>query len=85
MKKFNSKKEALASLQRVKVMPDNGYEAHYNKYNFMNVTAMKPGDIFLYEFVKGDLVTYPRIGIYLNIIPIDQTIEVEYVDYRRTI
>ena len=86
MKKFNSKREALESLRKVKVIPNEfDYGTHYNKYNFLNTNILKPGDIFLYEFVNSDLINYPRVGIYLNVIPIEQTVEVEYVDYRRTI
>ena len=51
-----------------------------------------PGKIFLYEKFIGDQsyltkdkhLYYPKIGIYLNGIPCDQTIEVEWTDWRRT-
>lgn len=49
----------------------------------------KPGKIFLYEKFINDYNTktqkiyYPKIGIYLNSLPCDQTVEVEWVDIRR--
>ena len=45
-----------------------------------------PGKIFLYEkftYAKDRKLYYPKIGIYLNGLPCDQTIEVEWVDWRR--
>lgn len=29
-------------------------------------------------------ISYPKLGVYLNALPCDQTIEVEWVDFRRT-
>jgi hypothetical protein len=67
---------------------------HSNKYDFFNVKNRpnKIGQHFLYEifkdYKKNDneyfTVTYPQLGIYLNSYPCDQTIEIEWVNYRRT-
>lgn len=49
-----------------------------------------PGKVFLYEKLITDYTTgqkklyYPKIGLYLNSLPCDQTVEVEWVDWRRT-
>ena len=48
-----------------------------------------PGKVFLYEklisdYTTGQTLYYPKIGLYLNSIPCDHTVEVEWVDWRRT-
>ena len=75
-------------------------QEHYKKWDFIhgtnNNTPVKAGQFFLYEChlsnqygdrqekdVKSYL-TYPKLGIYLNALPCDQTIEVEWVDVRRS-
>lgn len=45
-----------------------------------------PGKIFLYEKLinsSGRKLYYPKVGIYLNSLPCDQTVELEWVDCRR--
>ena len=54
-----------------------------------SVRLWTPGKVFLYEKLISDYTTgqklhYPKIGIYLNSLPCDQTVEVEWVDWRRT-
>lgn len=51
--------------------------------------SLTPGKLFLYEkfisnYSKTRQIFYPKIGIYLNMLPCDQTVEVEWSDYRRT-
>lgn len=66
---------------------------HLNKYDFFDtVTPKIQGQHFLYQsftgFRKSDdsyiTISYPRLGTYLNAYPCDQTIEIEWVDHRRT-
>lgn len=64
---------------------------HYKKYDFFNVSDLKEGQHFLYEKYlyrrnkgNGSIICYPQMGIYLNMIPIDQTVELEWFNYRRT-
>jgi hypothetical protein len=67
---------------------------HSDKHDFFHtkVNPKVPGQYFLYEifknYQKSDdkyvTITYPQLGIYLNSYPCDQTIEVEWVDSRRT-
>jgi hypothetical protein len=64
---------------------------HWKKYNFFDVIkGPKMGQFFLYELNtsstsnKKDRIYYPKLGIYINSLPCDQTIEVEWVDYRRS-
>lgn len=68
-------------------------ESHMNKYSFLNRSSaslnIKPGHHFLYEafldrYDQGITVTYPKLGIFLNTYPCDQTIEVEWTDHRRS-
>lgn len=47
-----------------------------------------PGKIFLYELVEkgtnnNSILYYPKIGIFANCIPCDQTVELEFFNYRR--
>jgi hypothetical protein len=55
--------------------------------NEKDVRLNTPGKIFLYEKLltdKNKRIYYPKIGIYLNGLPCDQTIDVEWVDWRRS-
>ena len=48
------------------------------------------GKFFLYELNtsstsnKTDRVYYPKLGLYINSLPCDQTLQIEWIDYRRT-
>ena len=70
---------------------------HFRQYEFLSRNDVKYiGQYFLYENhlsnSYGDradkkydfILTYPKLGVYLNSLPCDQTIEVEWVDCRRT-
>lgn len=67
---------------------DETFFKHYRKFEFLKSNLKKMGQFFLYEKcqIKNglDIITYPKLGLYLNSLPCDQTIEVEWVDYRRT-
>jgi hypothetical protein len=57
--------------------------------NSKSVRLWTPGKVFLYEklisdYTTGQTLYYPKIGLYLNSLPCDQTVEVEWVDWRRT-
>ena len=90
MKIFNSKEEAILSqIKFIHVTGLDYYELtkHSNKFDFFNLN-IDAGDYFLYEKIEHiankTLVHYPKLGIYLNALPCDQTIEVEWFDVRRT-
>jgi len=67
------------------------FTKHFNKWNFfdyenvLNVSLEEPGQIFLYEIsYQSKVVSYPKIGIFLNYLPCDQTLEVEWMNRRRS-
>ncbi len=79
------------------LLVDDKMSKHSDKYDFFswnkgNSIPRVPGQHFLYQifkdYQKSDnsyiTITYPRLGIYLNSYPCDQTIEIEWVDHRRT-
>jgi hypothetical protein len=79
----------------VSVVDKKLFTEHFKKYEFFNTESPnKMGQYFLYEkLLDGRLKSntphdhelfYPKLGVYLNGLPCDQTIEVEWVDYRRT-
>lgn len=43
-----------------------------------------PGKFFLYESIDKERIYYPKLGIFINSIPCDQTLDVEWVNLRRT-
>lgn len=67
------------------------FNLHHKKWGFFGKESdtkdLKPGKIFLYEKYISDRpderIYYPKIGIYINSLPCDQTIEFEWVDLRR--
>ncbi len=91
---YNSKEEALKSREKsIEISDDewrSGFSSHYKKWDFLktNMYPTKMGQLFLYEkCLSSDKITtinYPKLGVYLNALPCDQTIEVEWVDWRRT-
>lgn len=79
----------------ISVVDQKLFTKHFKKYEFFNVDSPKiMGQFFLYEklldgrfksnSINDHELFYPKLGIYLNGLPCDQTIEVEWVDYRRT-
>ena len=71
------------------------FTKHYKKYDFTsNLHPNKIGQFFLYEKIldgryRSNIphdheLFYPKLGMYINALPCDQTIEVEWVDVRRT-
>lgn len=79
----------------VSVVDKKLFTEHFKKYEFFNTENPKRmGQYFLYEkLLNGRYQSnaphdhelfYPKLGVYLNSLPCDQTIEVEWVDYRRT-
>lgn len=68
------------------------FNKHCQKWDFFKQNDnfnkhLKQGNLFLYEqFSSSTLeVTYPRIGIYLHEMICDQTLEIEWVNYRRIV
>ena len=68
---------------------------HFKKYDFFHTKSPnKMGQYFIYEkFLDGSFdssskyvhqLFYPKLGVYINSLPCDQTIDVEWIDYRRT-
>jgi hypothetical protein len=79
----------------VSVVDKELFTEHFKKYNFFDTNSPeKMGQFFLYEkLLDGRYKSnrphdhelfYPKLGLYLNALPCDQTIELEWVDYRRT-
>lgn len=79
----------------VSVVDKKLFTQHFKKYNFIDTENPKRmGQYFLYEkildgryqsnFPHDHELFHPKLGIYINALPCDQTIEVEWVDYRRT-
>lgn len=63
----------------------NGVDLNSTKTDFISgEISVRPGQFFLYEKIEDDLLHYPKLGIFLNDLPCDQTIEVEWFDVRRT-
>jgi len=63
----------------------NGVDLNSNKNDFISgEISVRSGQFFLYEKIEDDLLHYPKLGIYLNELPCDQTIEVEWFDVRRS-
>jgi hypothetical protein len=71
------------------------FTEHFEKYDFFHTESPnKIGQYFLYEkFLDVGYdssskyvhqLFYPKLGIYINSLPCDQTIYVEWIDYRRT-
>ncbi len=72
------------------------FNEHFKKYDFFQTkTPNVMGQYFLYETFKSltydssqnkytSKLSYPKLAVYLNSLPCDQTIEVEFVNYRRT-
>ena len=59
---------------------------HYQKFD-LHQTKIKTGKFFLYESVtgRGQLVlTYPKLGLFVDTYLVDQALEVEWIDTRRT-
>ena len=87
-----TKEEILESRKRVIHIGEMsvviGFDSHFEKYKFIGSKVDTIGQYFLYErFISGqsfDELHYPKLGLYLNSLPCDQTIEVEWVNIRRT-
>lgn len=63
----------------------NGVNLNDNKTDFIDGEIhVRTGQFFLYEKLEDDLLHYPKLGIFLNDLPCDQTIEVEWFDVRRS-
>jgi len=87
--------KSLGNPPGVSVVDKKLFNEHFKKYNFFDtVTPTKMGQFFLYEklldgryrsnFPHDHELFYPKLGLYLNALPCDQTVELEWVDYRRT-
>ena len=85
----------ISNLPGVSIVDKELFTNHFKKYEFLNTTnPNKMGQYFLYEkLLDGRYKSntphdhelfYPKLGMYINALPCDQTIEVEWVDYRRT-
>lgn len=74
------------------------FNEHFHKYEFFKTNSPKKmGQFFLYEKLldgryKSNIsnishdheLFYPKLGLYLNALPCDQTVELEWIDCRRT-
>jgi hypothetical protein len=80
----------IGSLPGVGVVDKDKFKKHFDKYNFLDSKVNKIGQFFLYEKILNSSypldheLFYPKLGMYINALLCDQTIEVEWVDIRRT-
>ena len=57
---------------------------HYSKFD-LHKTKIKTGNFFLYESVtRQPVLTYPKLGLFVDTYLVDQALEVEWIDTRRT-
>ena len=79
----------------VNIVDKDLFKKHFDKYNFLDAKSpSRMGQFFLYEKLEDGRyksnrphdheLHYPKLGVYLYALPCDQTIEVEWIDYRRT-
>ncbi len=86
----------LKNSDSLSVVDQKEFNNHFKKYDFFHSdhSPKKMGQFFLYEKLlngryKSNIphdheLFYPKLGLYLNALPCDQTIEIEWVNYRRT-
>ena len=85
----------IGNIPGVTIVDKNIFTEHFKKYGFISTDSPnRMGQYFLYEKIldgryqsnlpHNHQLFYPKLGIYLNELPCDQTIEIEWVDYRRT-
>jgi hypothetical protein len=84
VKDLYREREQWASVGTTKENPE--FSKHFRKWNFFDTEFIinKPGKVFLFEKYESGTISYPKIGIYLNSIPCDQTVEIEWYEVRRT-
>lgn len=84
---YNNLEEAKKSKEKFITFLDGDiFNKHYKKYEFFE-SKYSPkviGQFFLYEIYSNHEISYPKLGLYLNTLPCDQTIEVEFINLRRT-
>lgn len=86
--------ELLKSKERTILIPKyvkgeerilNGVDLNNTGTDFLSGNiSVKTGQFFLYEKIEDDLLHYPKLGLFLNDLPCDQTIELEWFDIRRS-
>lgn len=85
---WKEKSMSIPEYEHQKPWMVNGRDLVQNEYDFLQGgIKVKAGQHFLYETIKDGAVphlSYPKLGIYLNDLPCDQTIELEWFDVRRT-
>jgi hypothetical protein len=63
-------------------------DKHTEKYRFLKSKLQTHGQYFVYECLvetdKSIEITYPKLGIYTYAYICDQTLEIEWIDIRRT-
>lgn len=83
---FNSKEEAYKSRERAELVYDQSvsFSEHIKKFDFYEIEPIKTGQFFLYEITDYKHIHYPRLAVYLNSVLVDQALEIEYYDIRRS-
>lgn len=84
MKIFKNKEEIYNHFNKEVEASGPTFNQHFSKYNYFsnNKIPTKQGQFFLFELSKNGFVSKPKLGIYMNMIPVDQTICLEWVNYR---
>jgi hypothetical protein len=85
-------KELILTEEEYSLLKDRIHK-HSDKFNYLGSKVpirLSAGQHFLYETIKSEgyksdtHISYPKLGIYLDAYPCDQTIEIEWVDHRRS-
>ena len=87
--------EILNSRKKSIILPQDthGLRDHCMEYDFHHIKDFPKvmGQYFLYEITRDrshsprmEEIEYPKLGVFINMLPCDQTIELEWVNYRRT-
>ncbi len=70
---------------KINIIDDIDFQNHQKKYSFFDSGGPHiPGQIFLYEKLDKKEIFYPKIAVYLNSTPVDQTLNIEYFNLRRS-
>jgi hypothetical protein len=93
---YENKEAALKSREKIIIIPKDDpnravFNKHCEKWQFYKMhdklNHRRFGVYFLYELEEhsselGTKLHYPKLGLYINELPCDQTTEVEWIDYR---
>lgn len=89
MKIFTEQELKDRKNKSIEIDANNSYSS--SKYDILNIKPLKVGQIFLYEKISASDITsnaytinYPKLAVYLDSYLVDQTLELEYKNLRRS-